>query len=123
MATTELVSDTVNIWHIDGNSVIKKNSINVIDKKYGRIEALQFSPDPENPILAIADSDKNIRLYYPPDWQNYNTIPAGYVNDLAFTPDGKTIISGGINEIEIWSVENGEAYRINRRTDQMGKLR
>ncbi|MYB65015.1 hypothetical protein F4X73_10025 [Candidatus Poribacteria bacterium] len=109
IATKEAISDTVNIWQIDGNQIIKKNSIiNIVDKKYGRIEALQFSPDPQNPILAIADNDKNIRLCYPPDWQNYNTIPTKNVYDLAFTPDGKTIISGGINEIEIWSVENGK---------------
>ncbi len=108
IATTELVSDKVNIWHIDGNQVIKKNTINVIDKEYGRIEALQFSPDPQNPILAVADNDEDIRLYYPPDWQNYNTIPTKNVYDLAFAPDGKTIITGGIDEIEIWSVENGK---------------
>ena len=101
-------TDPVIIWHIDGNQVIKKSTINVIDKKYGRIRALQFSPDPQNPILAVSDGDDYIRLYYPPDWQNYNTIPAGNVYDLAFAPDGKTIITGGQNEIEIWSVENGK---------------
>ena len=108
IATTELVSEKVNIWHIDGNQVIKKNTINVIDKEYGRIEALQFSPDPQNPILAVAGNDKDIRLCYPPDWQDYNTIPTKNVYDLAFAPDGKTIVSGGTNEIDIWSVEDGK---------------
>lgn len=107
MATVESRTDTVNIWEINGDQVIKKNDINVIDGKVGWIRAMQFLPDPKNPILAIADRDEDIRLYYPPDWQNYNTIPAGYVKDLAFTPDGKTIISGGINGLKIWSVENG----------------
>ena len=108
MATVEAINDTVNIWEISGNQVTKKNAIDVIDEKVGWIEAMQFLPDPKNPILAIADHDEDIRLYYPPDWKpNYNTIPAGNVNDLAFTPDGKTIISGGTNELEIWSVENG----------------
>ena len=107
MATVESRTDTVNIWEIDGNQVIKKNYINVIDGKVGWIEAMQFLPDPKNPILAIADNDGDIRLYYPPDWQNYNTVPAGYVKDLAFTPDGKNIISGGTNGLKIWSVENG----------------
>ncbi|MYK93191.1 WD40 repeat domain-containing protein [Candidatus Poribacteria bacterium] len=46
-------------------------------------------------------------LYNPPDWHNYNTIPAGNVYDLAFTPDGKTLISGGSNELKIWDVANG----------------
>ena len=108
MATIESLIDNVNVWQIDGNQVIKNNSINVIDRKVGWIEALQFSPDPQNPILAIADNDEDIRLYYPPDWQKFNTIPTNHVYDLAFTPDGKTIISGGQNEIEIWSVENGK---------------
>ena len=108
MATVESRTDTVNIWEISGNQVVKKSYINVIDEKVWRIEAMQFLPDPKNPILAIADNDEDIRLYYPPDWKsNYNTIPAGNVNDLAFTPDGKTIISGGTDELEIWSVENG----------------
>ncbi len=107
MATVESRTDTVNIWEINGNQVIKKGYINVIDGKVGWIEAMQFLPDPKNPILAIADNDEDIRLYYPPDWQNYNTISVGNVNDLAFTPDGKTIISGGTSELEIWSVENG----------------
>ncbi len=108
MATIEAFSDIINIWQIDGNHVIKRNSINVIDRKVGWIEALQFSPDPQNPILAIADNDEDIRLCYPPDWQNYNTIPTKNVHDLAFTPDGETFISVGLNGIEIWSVENGK---------------
>lgn len=107
MATVESRTDTVNVWEINGNQVIKKSYINVIDGKVGWIEAMAFLPDPKNPILAIADNDEDIRLYYPPDWRSYNTIPAGNVNDLAFTPDGKAIISGGSNDFEIWSVANG----------------
>lgn len=108
MATVESRTDEVNIWEINGNQVIKKNSIKVIDEKNGWIEAMEFLPDPKNPILAISDNDEDFRMYYPPDWQNYSTVPAGYVKDLAFTPDGKTIVSGGINGIKFWSVDSGE---------------
>lgn len=107
MATVESRTDTVNIWEINGNQAIKKNYINVIGGKVGWIEAMAFLPDPKNPILAIADNDEDIRLYYPPDWENYNTIPTGNVNDLTFTPDGETLISGGTSELGIWSVANG----------------
>ncbi|MYH81673.1 WD40 repeat domain-containing protein, partial [Candidatus Poribacteria bacterium] len=63
MATVESRTDTVNIWEINGNQVMKKSSINVIDRKVGWIEAMQFLPDPKNPILAIADNDEDIRLW------------------------------------------------------------
>ena len=110
MATIELRKNIVNIWEIDGNQVIKRESIDVTDKKYGRIRAMKFLPDPQNPILAIADNDEDIKLYHPPDWQNYTGIPAGYVYDLVFTSDGNTIISGGTNELEFWSANNGNRY-------------
>ena len=40
MATVESRTDTVNIWEINGNQVIKKSYINVIDGKVGWIEAM-----------------------------------------------------------------------------------
>lgn len=110
MATVDSREDIVNIWEIDGNQVIKRESIDVIGKKVGWIEAMKFLPDPQNPILAIADNDEDIKLYHPPDWQNYIAIPAGNVNDLVFTSDGNTIISGGTDELEFWSVDNGNRY-------------
>ncbi len=114
LATIDSINYSVNIREINGNQVINTTSIslldrqNSIDRKFGKIDALQFSADPKNPILAIADNKGDIRLYNPPGWQDYNTIPAGNVYDFAFTPDGKVIISAGSNEIEFWSVENGE---------------
>ena len=114
LATIDSINYIVNIREINGNQVINTTSIflldrqNSIDRKFGGIDALQFSADPKNPILAIVNNEGDIRLYNPPGWQNYNTIPAGNVFDFAFTPDGKVIISAGSNEIEFWSVENGK---------------
>ncbi|MDE0315603.1 MAG: hypothetical protein OXM61_11915 [Candidatus Poribacteria bacterium] len=110
MATVDSRKDIINIWEIDGNQVIKRESIDMIDKKVGWIETMKFLPDPQNPILAIADNDEDIKLYHPPDWQNYNVIPAGNINDLVFTKDGNTIISGSTDELEFWSVDNGNRY-------------
>ncbi|MDE0088016.1 MAG: WD40 repeat domain-containing protein [Candidatus Poribacteria bacterium] len=110
MATVDSRNDIVNIWEIDGNQIIKRESIDVIGKKVGWIETMKFLPDPQNPILAIADNDEDIKLYHPPDWQNYTVIPAGNTNDFVFTKDGNTIISGGTNELKFWSVDNGNSY-------------
>jgi len=110
MATIDSRKDKVNIWEIEGNQVIKRESIDMIDKKVGRIETMKFLPNLQNPILAIADNDKDIKLFHPPNWQNYTVIPAGNVYDLVFTSDGNTIISGGTNEVEFWSADNGNCY-------------
>ncbi len=110
MATIDSRKDIVNIWEINENQVIKRESIDVIDEEVGWIEAIKFLPDPQNPILAIADDDEDIRLYHPPNWQNYNVIPAGNIKDFVFTKDGNTIVSGGSNELEFWSVDNGNHY-------------
>lgn len=110
MATINAKNDNVNIWELNGNQITRKGSIDVIDKNIGWIEVMKFLPDPQNPILAIADNDKDIRLYHPPDWQNYRVIPAGNVDDLVFSPDGDTVISGGTKEIQFWSADNGNHY-------------
>ncbi len=110
LATIESIEDIVNIWEITGNQAYKKNSFDAIHRKVGWIEAMQFLPNPKNPILAIADNDYGIKLYHPPNWKDYTTISAENVNDLAFTADGDTIISVGISKIEFWSVKKGNRY-------------
>ena len=102
LATPDRKNKEVNIWDIASQKRIKS-----LKHDTWRVEALKFSPDAANPLLAIADSDKNIKLYNLPDWQIYATISTSSIYDIAFTPDGKTIVSGGVREVEFWSVENG----------------
>lgn len=110
LATIESRYENVNVWEINDNQAIKKNSIDVIDENFDRIEVMEFLPNPKNPIFAIANDDYGIKLYHPPEWQNYTVISAKNVNDLTFTADGSTIISGGINEIEFWHVNDGSRF-------------
>ena len=108
LTAADRVSGDVVIWEISGNDAERKANFNMKTEKVKRVEKLEFLPDAENPVLAIAENDKNIHLLSPTNWDAYSEIAAGYVNDLAFSSDAKILVSGGHNEIELWSVENGE---------------
>ena len=92
----------VNIWDVERKQVIK-----TLKQDKWRPETVKFSPDTENPRFALADSRGNIKLYTLPDWNLYATISTVLTNDLAFTPDGRLLVSTSLGGIEFWSVENG----------------
>lgn len=103
LATAKLIGGDVTIWDIESQQVIK-----TLKQDIGSARTLKFSPDMENLFLAIADDKANIELYASPDWHLHATITTAPVHDLAFTPHGKMLVSGGIGDIEFWSLENGE---------------
>ncbi len=108
LSAANRVSGKVDIWEINGTQAVNQANFNVKDDKDKWVESLRFSPDTQNPVLAIAANDKNIQLHTPSNWDVYTEISAGYVNDIAFSSDAKTLVSAGHNEIELWSVDNGE---------------
>lgn len=108
LSTADRVSGDVDIWEISGNEGERIANFNVKSDREKWVEKLAFLPDVENPILAIAENDKDIHLLSPTNWNIKSDIPAGYVNDLAFSSDANILVSGGHNEIELWKVENGK---------------
>ncbi len=108
LSAADRVSGEVDIWEVVGNKGVRKANFNVKSDKVKWVEKLEFLPDAENPVLAIAENDKDIHLLSPTNWHAYSNIAAGYVNDLAFSSDAKILVSGGHNEIELWKVNNGE---------------
>ena len=96
------INDNATIWDIKSQQTVK-----TIKSDTQQIKAIAFSPDTENPLLAVAENNKKIKLYTVQDWYLHTTISASYVYDLAFMPDGKTLVSTGINEVEFWSIKDG----------------
>ena len=102
LATVNQGSNKVSVWDVESKQVI-----NTLKQGKWWTEAIKFSPDTENPRFALADSRGNIKLYTLLDWNLHATISTATADDLAFTPDGKTLVSIGIGEVEFWSIENG----------------
>ena len=103
LAAAKGIGGDVTIWDIGSQQVIK-----ILKQEAGRTRTLKFSPDIENPFLAVADGDGKVKLYALPDWHRHATITTAPVHSLAFTPNGKILVSGGIGDVEFWSLENGE---------------
>ena len=101
LATVNQGSSEVSIWDVERKQIIKTLKEN---KRW--VEAISFVPSAENSLLAIA-SGRKINLYASPDWNLHATISTATADDLAFTPDGKTLVSVGIGEVEFWSIESG----------------
>ena len=103
LATEHLIGGDVTIWDIESQQAIK-----TLKQDAKSTRALKFSPDMKNLFLAIADDNSNIELYAFPDWHRHATITKAPVRDLAFTPDGRILVSGGFGGIAFWSLETGK---------------
>ncbi|HCQ12322.1 MAG TPA: hypothetical protein DIU01_03490 [Flavobacterium sp.] len=109
------------LGHYGSLSISETNSSNVLVipiSRIGNIISIAFSPDnqslisvSENQDISLWDANSGVKIRNF-DIHNYQK-DVEYANDVAFTPDGKTIITGGFNKdpyqgiIKIWNTNNG----------------
>ncbi|KAK5667411.1 NET1-associated nuclear protein 1 [Batrachochytrium dendrobatidis] len=118
LETTVLVVATTNAFHlVDHNSKrLSVRSFNVPNK------IVSMAVNPAQPFVAIGDIRGCIRL-----WYCFNILEgqeavssllhwhAHQVNDLAFTPDGTVLISGGDEAVLVlWQLETGNKQFLPR---------
>ena len=107
---------TINLWNIETGKLVDS-----LKEHATEVKALKFSP--EEQILTSVSVDKTInswnlqtgRLIKTIELQKLDTArqnkslesDADKIHSAAFSPDGKTLVSGGFGTVKFWNAENG----------------
>ncbi len=99
------------IWDVKKQQIITR-----LEGDANWIGAIAFSPDSQT--FASGGSEGKIKLWSVSNWKVIGNIKeSSSVSDLAFSPDGKSIVSAG-PAVSVWSVENGK--RLTSFSDHTG---
>ncbi|MEC4886990.1 MAG: NB-ARC domain-containing protein, partial [Scytonema sp. PMC 1070.18] len=108
------------VWQADLRNV-KLHDVNfssanlaksVFAETFGGVLSVAFSPDGK--ILALGDTNGEIRLYQVSDWKQLLSCKGhtNWVVSLAFSPDGRTFASSSIDyAVKLWDASTGECLQ------------
>ncbi|GAA6618056.1 eIF2A-related protein [Scytonema sp. NUACC26] len=111
------------VWQADLRNV-KLHDVNfqnanlaksVFAESFGGVLSVAFSPDGK--LLALGDTNGEIRLYQVSDWKQLLTCKghSNWVVSLAFSPDGSTLASGSTDfSVKLWDISTGECLQTLR---------
>ena len=111
----------LSVWQADLRNVNLHNANfahtnlakSVFAENFGGILSVAFSPDGN--LLAMGDSNGEIRLYQVADCQQILTCKGhtNWVVSLAFSPDGRTFASSSTDHImKLWDIGTGQCLQI-----------
>ncbi|MDZ4871397.1 MAG: Tol-Pal system protein TolB [Chroococcidiopsis cubana SAG 39.79] len=107
----------LSVWQVDLRKV-KLHDVNFQNadlakssfaETFGGVLSVAFSPDGK--LLAMGDTNGEIRLYQVADGQPILTCKAhtNWVTSLAFSPDGSTLASGSSDyKVKLWEIATGQ---------------
>ena len=83
-------------------------------QNFGRVHSIAFSPDRE--LLAVGDSNGDIRLFHLQDRQQCLYFRGHdkneWVTSIAFSPNGKLLVSGSFDRtVKLWDAYTGECLK------------
>ncbi|MCW5316100.1 NACHT domain-containing protein [Nostoc sp. KVJ3] len=87
----------------------------VFAETFGGVFSVAFSPDGK--LLALGDTNSEIRLYQVSDWKQIFTCKGhtNWVVSLAFSPDGRTLASGSADStVKLWNTSTGQCIQTFR---------
>ncbi len=76
-----------------------------------RINSLSFSPDGSKLVSAAIDRDARIWSLASMECTAVLRAPNGYLKHVCFSPDGRTIATGGVSRTDLWNAATGERLR------------
>ena len=101
LATDDGVGMTFKVWDVQREQIAT-----ILEGHTADINFVKFSPD--NQTLATSSWGGEIKLWAVPNWDSLGTLRTNGVAAVDFSPDGKILVSGGFQEVTLWSVASGE---------------
>ena len=101
LATDDGIETTVKVWDIQ-----QKQIATILEKHASDVNFVKFSPDDR--ILASSSWGGEVKLWDVSNWELLGTLHNNGSAAIDFSADGKTLASGGPEEVTLWSVARGE---------------
>ena len=93
--------DVVNVWGLE-----ERKKLLTLKGHFDRLYDVEFSADGQR--IASVDADGVLKLWDAKSGQEIRTIRKQYGNALAFSPDGRRLVSGGKNTLTIFDATTGD---------------
>ncbi|MYB95706.1 WD40 repeat domain-containing protein [Candidatus Poribacteria bacterium] len=117
LACANSLSDSPNIYLFDG---VSGEILRTLPELHGKTISLEFSLDGKT--LASTGWDGTIRLWDPHTGHHIHTF-RGYVGWLSFSPDSKTLVSGGDGAIRFWDTSTKkQRFSVSGHWNSIGAL-
>ena len=101
LATDDGIETTVKVWDIQ-----QKQIATILEGHTSDVNFVKFSPDDRT--FASASWGGEIKLWEVSNWELLGTLHGNGTAAIDFSADGKTLASGGPEEVTLWSVASGE---------------
>lgn len=101
LATDDGIETTVKVWDIQ-----QKQIVAILEGHTSDVNFVKFSPDDRT--LASSAWGGDVKLWDVSNWELLGTVHSNGSAAIDFSADGKTLASGGPEEVTLWSVDSGE---------------